>query len=702
MNQLAGVVAAAQQGDKQAFDQLVIRFQDMAYASAYAIVGDPHLAQDAAQEAFLDAYQNLAQLREPAAFPGWFRRIVLGRSQRQIRIKAPAHLPLDDLPELDAGLYAGLCDPAEMLQQREDAQVVQEAVAALSPNLRMVTALYYIEGYSQKEIAAYLDTPVSTVKKRLFDARQRLKERMILMVQEQLQANKPSQNDDFARKVHFFTALLAGDTAQMEDFLRQDPSLLSAKVEWKMALRSGYWPLGSTALHLAVGRGDRAEVELLLARGAAVDARNVGEMTSLHLAAIMQRPEMARLLLQHGAAVDARSKAEQTPLHLAALRSDQATMQVLVDHKADVAAVDREGHTPAELAALRHDTKTVEFLVAHGAAEPTVAAQSARWPRITSDSPLLVTGVKAIDLLTPLPRGGIAGHFTPLAGVGFSVLLAQYISSVGKLYDGYAIYLGLETFNGYSESLPLSWQETGGVNDRVTYLFGAIEDSDAKRMKLLEQGLAAAKEYRQAGHETLLVMDSNLACTPGVMPYLRANSSATSPAAITTIVHGHHTVGVLPDALADLTTVITFNGALARQRLYPAIDPARSYSRLFEQQLAGSAHAKTAAEVRRLLQRYMDIHPVVESGGVEALWYIDDDPQVQQTIVRARRLQRFLTQPFYGAEPWTGMIGQLVPLEETLRGCQAILNGDYDTLPEEAFSYSGSIDEAVAKASVSA
>jgi F-type H+-transporting ATPase subunit beta len=220
-------------------------------------------------------------------------------------------------------------------------------------------------------------------------------------------------------------------------------------------------------------------------------------------------------------------------------------------------------------------------------------------------------------------------------------------------------------------------------------------------MELVKQGLQTAKEQCQAGLEMLLLMDSNLACTPGVLPYLRANAGVSSKAAMTTIVHGHHTVGVLPEALADLTTVITFNGMLARQRLYPAIDPVRSYSRLFEQQLAGSVHAKTAAEVRRLLQRYMDLHPVVEAGGIEALWYIDDDPQVLQTIGRARRLQRFLTQPFYGAEPWTGIIGQLVSLEETIRGCQAILNGDYDALPEEAFHFIGTIEEAVAKTKAS-
>jgi F-type H+-transporting ATPase subunit beta len=690
-------VAAAQQGNKEAFDQLVVRFQDMAYASAYAILGDPHLAQDAAQEAFLDAYQNLTHLREPAAFPGWFRRIVFGRSHRelrgQIRAKAPTFVSLDGLLEFNLDIASF----NEMAEEIEVAQQVQDAVAALSPNHRMAVVLYYTEGYSQKEIAAYLEVPVSTIKKRLHDARQHLKERIIQMMQEQLQANRPSQNDEFARRVQFFTAILAGDVTQMEQSLRQDRALLTAAVEWKMALKSGYWPMGSTALHLAVGRDDRAAAELLLAYGAPVDAKSRGDTTPLHHAAIMQRPQMARLLLEHGAEIDARTQIGQTALHHAALRGDQSTIQLLLDHHADMETVDREGHTAADLAALRGDRATIELLVKHGAAQPSVPAYLRQPSRPSKDDPMLRTGIKAIDLLAPLPRGGIAGHFTPLAGVGFAVVLGEFVVSARELYDGYAFYLGLETINGYAESLPVGWQELA-INDRVSYLFGSIEDSNDQRMKLVEQGVAAAKARCQAGQETMLLLDSNLACTPGVLPYLRANTGVTSGAAITTIVHGHHTVGVLPEVLADLKSVITFSGVLARLRFYPAIDPVRSYSHLFEQELAGSRHAQIAAQVRRLLQRYMDIHPVVESGGMEALWYIDDDPQMQQTILRGRRLQRFLTQPFYGAEPWTGIMGQLVPLEETLKGCEAILNGEVDHLPEEAFTFVGTIEEAIAKA----
>ena len=692
MNPLTDVVAAAQQGDKEAFNHLVVRFQDMAYASAYAILGDPHLAQDAAQEAFLDAYQNLAKLRDPATFPGWFRRIVFGRSHRQFRAQPQAFVSLDELPEIEAG-YG---DPIARVHEREISAEVQAAIAALSPNHRMTVALYYIEGYSQHEIAAYLETPLSTVKKRLYDARQQLKERMIQMMQEQLQAHRPSQNDEFARRVSFFTAILAGDTRQTEQLLAQDTSLLTTKVEWKMALKSGYWPLGSSALHLAVGRDDRAMAALLLQHGAPLEATNVGEITPLHLAAIMQRTEMAKLLLAHGAKVNARTKIDQTALHHAALRGDQATLSVLLEHKANVNERDREGHTAADLAALRGDQKLVELLVAHGASQPSVSTQRPRWPRPQANAPLLTTGIKAIDLLAPLPRGGIAGHFTPLAGVGFSVLLAQYIMSLAEIYEGAAIYVGLESYEGYAESLQIGWHEVG-INDHVTYLFGKTEDGAEQRITLVERGMAAAQAHQAAGRETLLLIDSNLASTSGVLPYIQKNTATTDNAAITTIVHGHHTVGVLPDALNNLATVVTFNGMLARLRLYPAVDPVRSSSRLFDGPLAGSTHAQIATQARHLLQRYLDVHPVVEAGGIEALWYINDDPQLQQTVARGRRLQRFLTQPFYGAEPWTGLLGQLVPLEETLKGCAAILSGDYDALPEDAFQYVGTIEEAVAK-----
>src|SRR5262249_43449773 len=175
MTELQALVRAAQDVDKDAFGQVVMRFQDMAYASAYATVGDACLAQDIAQEAFLDAYLNLSKLRDPAAFPGWFRRIVIGNSHRERRRQPVTTVPLEDV----GSLYISLPDPALTLEETQLRQDVHSAIQRLPQSQRLVTVLFYVEGYSQQEIADYLELPVSTVKKRLFDARQKLKERMI-------------------------------------------------------------------------------------------------------------------------------------------------------------------------------------------------------------------------------------------------------------------------------------------------------------------------------------------------------------------------------------------------------------------------------------------------------------------------------------------------------------------------------------------
>src|SRR5215510_16398171 len=234
MTELQALVRAAQDGDKEAFGQVVRRFQDMAYASAYATVGDAGLAQDIAQEAFLDAYLNLSKLHDPAAFPGWFRRIIIGHSNRQRRSQLVTTVPLDDA----GSLYAHLPDPALTLEETQLRQEVHSAIARLPQSQRLVTVLFYIEGYSQQEIAAYLELPVSTVKKRLFDARQNFKGRMMHMVQEHLQQTKPSQNDHFANAVQFFTAVIDGDWGHAGKIAYKDPAVLQAKTEWKMAPKS--------------------------------------------------------------------------------------------------------------------------------------------------------------------------------------------------------------------------------------------------------------------------------------------------------------------------------------------------------------------------------------------------------------------------------------------------------------------------------
>ena len=157
MTELQALVRAAQDGDKDAFGQVVRRFQDMAYASAYATVGDACLAQDIAQEAFLEAYLNLSQLRDPAASAGWFRRIVIANSHRQRRSQPVTTVPLEDV----GSLYITLPDPALTLEETQLRQDVHSAIQRLPQSQRLVTVLFYVEGYAQQEIADYLELPVS-------------------------------------------------------------------------------------------------------------------------------------------------------------------------------------------------------------------------------------------------------------------------------------------------------------------------------------------------------------------------------------------------------------------------------------------------------------------------------------------------------------------------------------------------------------
>lgn len=195
MEQMESLVRAAQDGDAAAYGQIVRQCQDMVYGCAYAFLGDFHLAEDVAQESLLDAYRNLRRLREPAAFLGWLRRIVQYHCSRAVRRRRVPVVPLDTL---------GTCsDPAPGPDQRAESQEMQEkvleAVKALPPPQREVTTLFYISGYSQQDIAEFLEVPAATVKSRLHASRQRLKERMIAMVKQTLDEHRLP--DDFAGKI---------------------------------------------------------------------------------------------------------------------------------------------------------------------------------------------------------------------------------------------------------------------------------------------------------------------------------------------------------------------------------------------------------------------------------------------------------------------------------------------------------------------
>jgi RNA polymerase sigma factor (sigma-70 family) len=195
MEELKPLVVRAQAGDLDAYGEIVGRFQDMAYGYAYSVLGDFHLAEDVAQEAFIEAYRCLANLREPAAFPGWFRRIVFKHCERMIRRKEVAAVPL----EAAAGIASPGRYPAQAAEEREMKGKVLAAIRSLPEHERTVTTLFYINGYSQNDIAAFLEVAPGTVKSRLHNSRKRLKERILNMVSEQLKSHPLP--DEFPKQI---------------------------------------------------------------------------------------------------------------------------------------------------------------------------------------------------------------------------------------------------------------------------------------------------------------------------------------------------------------------------------------------------------------------------------------------------------------------------------------------------------------------
>ena len=203
MNETRALVIRATDSDAtladrhEAFCELVRIFQDMAYACAYAVLGDFYLAEDAAQEAFISAWQKLSQLRQPEAFPGWFRRVVLTECNRLTRGKRPRTMSLDE----GANLHTPITDPQTAIERDELTKAVFMAIKKLSLNERMVVVLFYVKEYSQSEISAFLDVPLTTVAKRLYSAKARLRAMMLDEFKNDLTAHRPSRNKSFAEKV---------------------------------------------------------------------------------------------------------------------------------------------------------------------------------------------------------------------------------------------------------------------------------------------------------------------------------------------------------------------------------------------------------------------------------------------------------------------------------------------------------------------
>jgi F-type H+-transporting ATPase subunit beta len=358
------------------------------------------------------------------------------------------------------------------------------------------------------------------------------------------------------------------------------------------------------------------------------------------------------------------------------------------------------------------------------------APETARWRPIHTNSPPLseqrmvaepfVTGIKAIDLLTPYPRGGKIGLFGG-AGVGKTLMMIELMRHTISEHSGIVLFAGVGERTREGNDL---WREMqrSGVLDSTVLVFGQMNEPPGARLRVALTALTMAEHFRDYERRPVLVFIDN------VFRYIQAGSEVSAllgrlPSAvgyqptldsemgelqerITTTGRGSVTsvqaVYVPADDLTDPAVVATFahldaSTILSRRQaslgIYPAVDPLESTSSLLTPSTVGQEHYTIATQVRALLARYQELQDVIAILGMEELSEED-----RLAVERARRVQRFLTQPFFVSEPFTGLPGRYVPLDETLRGFREILDGRHDELPEQAFYMVGTIDEVVSRA----
>jgi F-type H+-transporting ATPase subunit beta len=333
---------------------------------------------------------------------------------------------------------------------------------------------------------------------------------------------------------------------------------------------------------------------------------------------------------------------------------------------------------------------------------------------------VFVTGVKAIDLLTPYPRGGKIGLFGG-AGVGKTMLIIELIRGTIHQHSGIALFAGIGERNREGNELWLEMKRSGVLNSTIL-VFGSMDAPPGARLRAPLTALTMAEHFReQEQRQVLLFMDNTfryiqagaevsalLGRLPSAVGYqptlssemgeLQERIATTSRGSITSV----QAVYVPADDLTDPAVVATFahldaitvlSRRQVRQGFYPAIDPLQSSSKLLVPSVVGQEHASIAQRVKALLTRYEELQDIIAILGIDEL-----SPDDRVAVLRARKLQRFFTQPFFVAEPFTGLPGRFVALEETLRGFREILEGSYDDLPEQAFYLVGTIAEVQEKA----
>ena len=333
---------------------------------------------------------------------------------------------------------------------------------------------------------------------------------------------------------------------------------------------------------------------------------------------------------------------------------------------------------------------------------------------------ILETGIKVVDLIAPYAKGGKIGLFGG-AGVGKTVLIMELINNIAKEHGGISVFTGVGERTREGNDLYEEMKESG-VIDKTVLVYGQMNEPPGARMRVGLSGLTMAEYFRdQEGQDVLLFIDnifrftqagSEVSALLGRMPSavgyqptlatemgaLQERITSTKKGSITSVQAVYVPADDLTDpapattfAHLDATTVLSRN--IASLGIYPAVDPLDSTSRILSADIVGKEHYDVARDIQSILQRYKELQDIIAILGMDEL--SDED---KLTVSRARKIQRFLSQPFSVAEQFTGMEGKYVPLKETIRGFREIIEGKHDDLPESAFLFVGSIDEVVEKA----
>ena len=344
-------------------------------------------------------------------------------------------------------------------------------------------------------------------------------------------------------------------------------------------------------------------------------------------------------------------------------------------------------------------------------------------PSFADQSPvveMLETGIKVIDLLAPYAKGGKIGLFGG-AGVGKTVLIQELITNIATEHGGYSIFTGVGERSREGNDLWTEMSESG-VLKKTALVFGQMNESPGARMRVAETGLTMAEYFRDVKHQNVLLFIDNifrfvqagsevsalLGRMPSAVGYqptlatdlggLQERIASTKNGSITSV----QAVYVPADDLTDPAPATTFahldattvlSRKIVEQGIYPAVDPLESSSRILEEDVVGKEHYEVANKVKEMLQKYKELQDIISILGMEELSEED-----KLTVNRARKIQRFLSQPFHVAENFTGVPGKYVPVKETVRGFKAIIDGEMDEYPEAAFFNVGTIDEVVEKA----